>query len=79
MSNEHKTTTAQQLERIQGLLEQARAVFVSLPTHVQDRITEIHHDEGSLSHCLNYGIQAAEDALERVKAYGDELDSSPRP
>jgi len=73
------STTAEKLDRIQGLLEQAHAVFVSMPTHVQDRITEIHNDEGSLIHCLNFGIQAAQEALERVNTCGDELDSLPRP
>lgn len=82
MSTEHfvkATTTAEKLERIHGLLEQASAVFYSLPTPVQDRINDIHHEDTNMAYCLRWGIKAAEEAQERVQEQGDDLDFSPRP
>lgn len=53
------------LKQIQKLLEKADAIYVELDNETRQICCDYHNNEGSLPHCLYYGITACEELLDR--------------
>jgi hypothetical protein len=47
------------VNRIEGLLSEAVGLFDTLPVSVQTVILGCHNTNGTLHHCLRWGLQAA--------------------
>jgi hypothetical protein len=76
------------LSKMKKLFEEIDKIYSNIPTPVRDEITLIHNSEGSIPHCVYFGIQACEENLkdfkkllrildeEGVKSYLDEWEES---
>lgn len=56
MHDNHKSVC-----EIRELLEKANDIYLSLPYNLRQALLDFHNPEGSLTHCLRWGTQAAED------------------
>ena len=52
------------LEEIKSLFDQLDSLYQDFNPTTQDFIREYHNEEGSLPHCLRWGLQATEELLE---------------
>jgi hypothetical protein len=55
------------LSKMKKLFEEIDAIYRDIPTPVRDEITLIHNSEGSIPHCIYFGIQACKENLENFK------------
>lgn len=57
-------TEKEKLKEIYTLFETLDEIYDDLPSETKDKINEYHNEEGSLCHCIRWGLTASEELLE---------------
>ena len=60
---EQKKLVRKNLKKINVLMGKVETLFNQLPRSVQDNMLEVHDSDGSLNHCVRWGVQAVDDLL----------------